>query len=53
MQMECKNPATIAADLANSVCVKKVKSSFFNLLILGILPGKCRCKHQEIRMNSH
>jgi len=39
MQMECKNPATIAADLANSVCVKKVKSSFYNLLILGILAG--------------
>ncbi|HDP95315.1 MAG TPA: formate/nitrite transporter family protein [Candidatus Aminicenantes bacterium] len=39
MQMECKNPATIAADLANSVCVKKVKSSVFNLTVLGILAG--------------
>jgi len=39
MQMECKNPATIANDLANSVCVKKVKSSFYNLFVLGILAG--------------
>jgi len=39
MQFDCKNPATIATTLANNVCVTKIKSSFFNLFVLGILAG--------------
>lgn len=34
---ECKNPATIAATLSESVCVKKTNGDPLNIFILAIL----------------
>ncbi|MEO0198198.1 MAG: formate/nitrite transporter family protein [candidate division WOR-3 bacterium] len=39
MEFECRAPANVADMLTNDVCVKKVQSSFWRLLVLGILAG--------------
>jgi formate/nitrite transporter len=39
MEFDCKNPAMVAADLNETICVKKTKNDPFKLLVLGILAG--------------
>jgi len=39
MEYDCKNPAMVAADLNETICVKKTTNDPFKLLVLGILAG--------------
>ena len=39
MEYDCKNPATVAADLNETICVKKTTNDPFKLLVLGLLAG--------------
>lgn len=39
VNVDCRTPATIAANLSKSICVKKVNESILKLIILGILAG--------------
>ena len=39
MEFECRTPATVAATLSETVCVKKTNESVLRLTVLGILAG--------------
>ncbi|MBN2346861.1 MAG: formate/nitrite transporter family protein [Candidatus Aminicenantes bacterium] len=39
MEYDCKSPAVVAADLNETICVKKTTNDPFKLLVLGILAG--------------
>jgi len=39
VNVDCRTPATIAANLSSSICVKKVNASVFRKTVLGILAG--------------
>jgi len=39
MEYDCKNPAQVAADWNENICVKKTTNNWFKLLVLGILAG--------------
>ena len=39
MEYDCKGPAVVAADLNETICVKKTTNTWFKLLVLGILAG--------------